>query len=182
VRKNERLGFSGFLTVSETATTFEEYVRFVGFAAHDANGRQVVIHHASFNTLAENVASTRRTTAAGASAVLLSYPATLFPRTMDEVECYTSEFCRSVDKAVILLAFERLHPASLPIDVLERLVDELPNVVAIKAEGGYPSMAGFVEVWRRLHDGVVVTMPLEHHAIPLATLVEMPFIGTSNGE
>lgn len=187
VRRNVGFGFSGFLLVSETATTFEEYIRFTAIAAAEAGDSQVLIHHASFNTLEENIESARRAADAGALVTLLSYPPSFYPRTMDEIEAYTRAFCEAVDLAVIvfpvpLWGFERIHPASMDIDMLERLVDDLPTVVAIKAEGGHPSFAGFTEVWNRLHERVIVTMPLEHHAIPLATILPTPFVGTSNGE
>ena len=176
VEREIALGFSGFLLVSETATTFDEYVRFAATAADEADGRLVVIHQASFNTLDENVQVARRATDAGATVALLSYPPCFYPMSIEEVEIYTRSFCEQVDLGVILFpvplwGFERLHAASLPIDMLERLVDDLPNIVAIKAEGGYPTIAGFVEAWNRLHERVVVTMPLEHDAIPLATLL-----------
>lgn len=187
VRRNIALGFTGFLLVSETATTFDEYVRFAEIAADEAQGRQVLIHHASFNTLQENIESAQRAAAAGATVCLLSYPPSFYPDSLDDVEAYTRSFCESVDIAVILFpvplwGFERLHPASISIDVLDRMVDALPNVVAIKAEGGHPTIAGFAEVWHRLHERLIVTMPLEHHAIPLATFLDTRFVGTSNGE
>lgn len=187
VRRNVDLAFGGFLAVSETATTFDEYTRFTAIAADEAGGRQVVIHHASFNTLEESIASAQQAADVGAVATLLTYPPTFYPTSLEEIEGYTREFCERVDLAVILFpvplwGFERIHPASLPIDVLERLVDDLPTIVAIKAEGGYPNLGGFVEVWRKLHERVIVTMPLEQHAIPLATILDMQFVGTSNGE
>jgi 4-hydroxy-tetrahydrodipicolinate synthase len=187
VNRNVELGFVGCLLVSETATTFDEYTRFVAIAAEEAQGRQVLIHHASFNTLEQSIASAERAAELGAVVTLLSYPPGFYPRSTEDVESYTRAFCNAVDLAVVIFpvplwGFERLHPASMPIDLLERLVDDLPTVVAIKAEGGHPGIAGFIQVWKRLQERVVVTMPLEHHAIPLATLLPTPFVGTSNGE
>jgi hypothetical protein len=83
---------------------------------------------------------------------------------------------------VPLWGFERLHPASIPVEMLEEMVGNLPNVAAIKAEGGMPAIAGFTEVWNRLRDRVVVTMPLEQQAIPLATILPLQLIATSNTE
>jgi 4-hydroxy-tetrahydrodipicolinate synthase len=180
-------GFSGFLLVCETALAADEYVRFVEIAAAESDGRQLLIHHASFNTLEENVELANRAAEAGAQLALLSYPPNFYPRSEDEIAGYTKTFCERVDMAVMLFpvplwGFERIHPASLSIDLLEQLVDELPTVVAIKAEGGHPSIGGFTEAWNSLSDRVVVTMPLEHQAIPLATMLPTPFIGTSNSE
>lgn len=187
VRKEIELGFLGALMVAETATTPDEYVQFVEYAAGEAEGRLKLIFHASFNTLEENIALANRSAAAGAELVLLSYPPSFYPRSLDEVYDYTKAFCDAVDLGVILFpvplwGFERLHAAAIPIDVLERLVDDVPNVVAIKAEGGYPHIGGFAECWNRLGDRVVVTMPIESEAIPLASLVPLQLIATSNTE
>ena len=187
VRLQIERGFAGFLAVSETATTAEEYLRFVQIAADEAAGRQLLIHHASFNTLEENIALANRAAEAGAHLALLSYPPSFYPLSQDDVENYTRRFCEEVDLAVILFpvplwGFERLHPASLSIDMLERLVDDLPTVVAVKAEGGHPSIAGFTEVWNRLSDRIIVTMPIEKQAIPLATILPLQVIATSNTE
>jgi 4-hydroxy-tetrahydrodipicolinate synthase len=187
VRLEIEHGFTGFLLVSETAVTADEYCRFVEIAAGEAGGRQLLIHHASFNTLAENIELTNRAAEAGAELALLSYPPNFYPRSLDEVADYTRSFCEQVDMAVMLFpvplwGFERLHPASLPVDLMEQLVDDLPTVVAIKAEGGHPSIGGFTETWDRLGERVVVTMPLEYQGIPMATILPMQFIGTSNTE
>ena len=187
VRLNIYNQFSGFLLVAETAITADEYFRFTEIAADEAQGRQLLLHHASFNTLEENIAVANRAAAAGAEVTLLSYPATFYPRSEEDIYEYTRRFCEAVDMAVMLFpvplwGFERIHPASLSVDLMERLVNELPTIVAIKAEGGHPSIAGFVETWLRLSDRVVVTMPLENQGIPLATLIPMQYIGTSNTE
>ena len=55
-------------------------------------------------------------------------------------------------------------------------------MVAIKAEGGYPTIAGFVQTYKTVSDKVVVTMPPENDGLPLASLVPMQFMGTSNYE
>lgn len=187
IRREIELGFVGTLLVSETATTADEYVRFVEWAADEADGRLALIYHASFNTLEENVDVGRRAQDAGATVTLLSYPPTFYPRSQQDVFDYTKAFCEGVDMAVILFpvplwGFERLHPSSLSVELVEQLVDEVPNVAAVKAEGGHPSIAGFTETWNRLADRVVVTMPLESQGIPLATLVPMQLIATSNTE
>jgi 4-hydroxy-tetrahydrodipicolinate synthase len=62
------------------------------------------------------------------------------------------------------------------------MVDQAPNIVAIKAEGGMPSLAGFAHAWNRLSERIVVAMPILQQAIPLATLVPMQLIATSNTE
>ena len=155
VRREIELGFRGALLVAETAITPDEYIRFVEIAADEAAGRLALFFHASFNTLEENIQLAGRARAAGADVTLLSYPPTFYPHSLRDVYDYTAAFCDGTDMAVMLFpvplwGFERLHPASIPIDVLTEMVDRLPNVAAIKAEGGMPAIAGFTEVWNNL--------------------------------
>lgn len=187
VRLEIEHGFMGFLTTSETALSPDEYIRFVETAVDEARGRAMVIHHASFNTLDENIEMAHRAAGAGATLALLSYPPTFHPGSEADIEAYTRGFCDAVDMAVMLFpvplwGFERIHPASLSVELMERLVDECPTVVAVKAEGGHPAIGGFVEAWNRLSDRIVVSEPLEWSAIPLAQLVPIQFSGTSNQE
>lgn len=187
IRREIELGFAGTLVVAETATTPAEYIRVLEWAADEARGRLTLFFHASFNTLDENIELAKRADDAGAEMVLLSYPPTFYPHDLKDVYDYTVEFCRATNLGVMLFpvplwGFERLHPAAIPIEMLTRLVDEVPNIVAIKAEGGMPGIGGFAECWNALSDQVVVTMPLEQQAIPLATLVPLQTIATSNTE
>ncbi|GAA0985709.1 hypothetical protein GCM10009555_061630 [Acrocarpospora macrocephala] len=187
VRRDIELGFLGALLVAETATSRDEYIRFTRWAADEAQGRLQLWHHASFNTLDENIEMVRRAGKAGAEMVLLSYPATFYPCAEEEIFEYTKRFCDATDLAVMLFqvplwGFERIHPAGMSVQLLERIVDACPNVVAIKAEGGYPSMIGFTEVWYRLGERVVVSQPIEQHAIPFASVLPLQLIATSNTE
>lgn len=187
VNREIELGFGGCLLVSETSTTLDEYTRFVEIAADEARGRLTLLHHAAFNTLEENIEAARRASAAGADLVLLSYPPSFYPASEKDIYDYSKAFCDSTDLGVMvfpmpLWGFERLHAASISIEVLESLVEDVSNVVAIKAEGGFPSIAGFAHVWNRLSDRVLVSMPIIQNAIPLASLVPMQVIATSNTE
>jgi 4-hydroxy-tetrahydrodipicolinate synthase len=187
VRRAADLGFLGTLVVSEAATTSEEYTRFTRWAVEESPPGFVITHHASFDTLDLNVEMARAAEAAGASLTLLAYPPTFYPRSEDDVYQYTKTFCDASGLGVIIFpiplwGFERLHPASMSGDLLERIVDDCPTVVAIKAEGGFPSLGGFADAWTRCSDRVLITMPVEQHAIPLATLVPMQLIATSNTE
>jgi 4-hydroxy-tetrahydrodipicolinate synthase len=187
VRRNIEFGFAGTLLVAETNITVEEYTRFVEIAADEARGQMMLIYHAAFNTLAQNVDAATRAAAAGAELALLSYPPSFYPRSEQDIYDYSKAFCDGTDLATMLFpvplwGFERLHPASISVDVLEQLVDDVPTVVAIKAEGGAPSVAGFAHVWNRLGDRIVVSMPIIEHAISLASLVPLQVIATSNTE
>jgi 4-hydroxy-tetrahydrodipicolinate synthase len=187
VRRAADLGFLGTLVVSEAATTCEEYLNFASWVVDESPPGFVVTHHASFDTLELNIEMAQAAEAAGASLALLGYPPSFYPRSEDDVYEYTKAFCDATGLGVIIFpiplwGFERLHPASMSGDLLERIVDECPTVVAIKAEGGFPSLGGFAEAWTRFSDRVLVTMPVEQHAIPLSTLVPMQLIATSNTE
>lgn len=188
VRLEIELGFWGALLVSESATTVDEYLQFTEWAADEAQGRLHLIHHASFNTLDENIEAARQAASAGAEVVLLAYPPTFYPENEEALYRYTADFCNGVDLAVILFpvplwGFERIHPAAgFGPDLLERLVDDLPNVVGVKAEGGMPWLGGFLHAYQRVADRVFVTEPLEGNGIPVAQMLPMPFMGTSNYE
>jgi 4-hydroxy-tetrahydrodipicolinate synthase len=187
VRRNIEFGFAGALLVAETSITLDEYIRFVEIVVDEAKGRLLPIHHASFNTLEQNIEAANRASAAGAELTLLAYPPSFYPRSQRDIYDYSKAFCDATNLATMLFpvplwGFERLHAAAISVDILEELVDDVPTVVAIKAEGGHPSVAGFVQVWNRLADRVVISMPIIEHAIALAGLVSLQVIATSNTE
>ena len=188
IRREIECGFWGTLLVSETATTNGEYIDFFRYAQEEAKDSLHLIHHASHNSLEENISVAQRSQEVGASLVLLGYPPTFYPHTEEDLYEYTRTFCDSIDVAVMIFpvplwGFERIHPsAGFSPNLIERLLDDIPNIVAIKAEGGMPSVGGFVDVFRRFSDRVIVTEPIESNGIPMATLLDMPFMGTSNYE
>src|SRR5262245_20842370 len=59
IRHDTRLaiehGFVGTLGVSEVAITLPEYLQFLRIIGDEAAGRLIVTHHASWNTLAQNI-------------------------------------------------------------------------------------------------------------------------------
>lgn len=188
VRLEIEMKFWGALLVSETANTLPEYEQLMRAAVEEANGRFHLFHHASFNTLADNIEAVRRSERAGATLVLLGYPPNFYPQSEEDIYQYTKQFCAATSLGIILFPvplwnFERIHPsAGFSPDLIARLLDDCPNIVAIKAEGGMPSIGGFVDVYRRFHDRVLVIEPIESNGIPMATVMPMPFMGTSNYE
>lgn len=188
IRLEIEYGFWGTLMVSEVAITLDEYARFVAWAAEEAEGKLHLIHHASFNSLEDNIAAARLTEARGAELALLGYPPTFYPKNADDIYAYTRAFCDATQLGVILFpvplwGFERIHPsAGFGPQLIERLLDDCPNIVAIKAEGGMPSIGGFVDVYNRFRERVLVIEPIESNGLPMATLLDMPFMGTSNYE
>lgn len=187
VRKEIEYGFWGTLLVAETATTLKEYSQFVEWAADEAKGKLYLIHHASFNTLEENIEAVQASERAGAELILLSYPANFYPERSEDIYEYTKTFCAQTNLGVILFpvplwGFERIHPAGFSPQLIKQLVADVPNVVAVKAEGGYPTIAGFIQTYKMVHNQVVVTFPLESDGLPLASVLPMQFMGTSNYE
>ena len=187
IRKEIEYGFWGTLLISETATTFDEYLQFTEWAVDESKGRLRLIHHSSFNTLDESIRAVQAAEAAGADLVLLSYPPGFYPSSQEDIFEYTFKFCQATNLGVMIFpvplwGFERLHPAGMAMETIARMVKEIPNLVAIKAEGGMPTIAGFVEAHRRFSKDVVVTYPVEDQGLMLASLVPMQFMGTSNTE
>jgi len=180
-------GFSGTLLISEVAISLEEYRQFFELSNAESRGRIQLIHHASWNTFEDNIEAVRIAEANGAELVLLSYPPNFYPKSTQDIYDYTKAYCDATSLGVMLFplpfwGFDRLHPSDIDTALLRRLIDDCPNVVAIKAEGAMPSIMSTVECHRLFGKEVVVTNPLENEMIPLAQLMPMQFAGTSNYE
>lgn len=187
IRLEIEYGFKGTLLVSEVAITLDEYRQFFEWANDESKGRLMLIHHASFNDLEENIAAVKIAEANGAELVLLSYPPNFYPESVQDIYDYTKAFCDATNLAILLFpvplwGFDRVHPSDIPVELIRRLKDDCPNVVAVKAEGGMPSIMGFVECHRLFGKELVITCPLEHDMIALAQLAPIQFSGTSNTE
>lgn len=177
-------GFVGTLACSELAITMEQYGEFCKIMADQAKGRILVIHHAVFNTLEQNIEAVKLAEAAGADLVLIGYPPFFYPKNLEDIYEYTATLCKATNLGVILFpvpawGFGRLHPADMPVELLRRLVDDCPNVVAIKTEGGMPYIMSAIEAHRMFHKEVVISSPLEYEYIPLSQLMDIPFCGTN---
>jgi len=177
-------GFVGSLACSEVAITQEQYGETVEIMADQARGRMFVVHQAVFNTLEDNIEAVRRAEAAGAELVLLGYPPYFYPKSYDEIYAYTKALCDATNLAVMLFAlpawgFSRLHPADLPSPLIRRLIDDCPNVAALKVEGGFPNFMQAVEAQRHFGKELVISSPLEFEYVPLAQVMDIPFCGTN---
>jgi len=115
---------------------------------------------------------------------LLSYPSSFYPRSERDIYDYSKTFCDSVDLATMLfpvplwVSSDCTEPRSVSTSSSNSFND-VPNVVAIKAEA--------VILGGRLHAGLESFGGAggRHHAhhraaIPLAALVPMQVIATSN--
>jgi 4-hydroxy-tetrahydrodipicolinate synthase len=188
VRKQLEYGFDGALLVSEVAMSADEYRTFCAIAADEAAGRQTFFHQSSWSTLAHAKAALKIGEETGAEAVLLSYPPNFYPETEQEIYDYTKAICDSTDLAVMLFPMylwgfsPRIHASDIPVRLIRRLIDDCPNIAAIKAEGGFPYFMGVVECHRHFGDEVVISCPIEHDLIPLAQLIPIELSATSDHE
>ncbi|WP_233804868.1 dihydrodipicolinate synthase family protein [Paraburkholderia sp. HP33-1] len=181
----KRFGFRYTLLCSEVAITPEENAQFTAWARDTAGSQFGLFFHAAFGTLAENIEAVKLAEKAGADIVLLSYPPQFWPTTEQEIYDYTKAFCDATELAVMLFpiplwGFERVHPAGMPVELVRRLLNDCPNIVAIKSEQGFPLPAGICEMYHHFRDDVVISCPIEGDAIPLMSLMKLQFSGTSN--
>jgi dihydrodipicolinate synthase/N-acetylneuraminate lyase len=180
-----KFGFRYTLLCSEVAITPEENAQFTAWARETAGGRLGLFFHAAFGTLAENIHAVKLAERAGADIVLLSYPPQFWPTTEQEIYDYTKTFCDATDLAVMLFpiplwGFERMHPAGMSAELVRRLLNDCPNIAAIKSEQGFPLPAGLCEMYHHFRNEVVISCPIEGDAIPLMSLMDLQFSGTSN--
>jgi 4-hydroxy-tetrahydrodipicolinate synthase len=185
IERAVRLGYRYTLLCSEVAITPEENAQFTAWARDTAGDRLGLFFHAAFGTLAENIEAAGRAAKAGADIVLLSYPPQFWPTSEQQIYDYTRAFCDATDLAVMLFpiplwGFERVHPAGMSVPLVRRLLDDCPNIVAIKSEQGFPLPAGLCEMYHHFRDEVVISCPIEGDAIPLMSVMQLQFSGTSN--
>ena len=180
-----KLGFRYTLLCSEVAITAEENAQFTALARDTAGGQLGLFFHAAFGTLADNIEAVKLAEKAGADLVLLSYPSNFWPTSEQEIYDYTKAFCDATDLGVMLFpiptwGFERVHPAGMSVQLVRRLLADCPNIVAIKSEQGFPLPAGICEMYHHFREEVVISCPIEADAIPLMSLMQLQFSGTSN--
>src|SRR6266478_4389437 len=86
-------GFAGTLGVSEVAIMLPEYLDFLRVIKDEAGNRLILVHHASFSTLEQNIEAVHGAEEAGAELVLLSYPPNFYPESEQEIYDYTKAVC-----------------------------------------------------------------------------------------
>lgn len=187
VRREIELGMAGVLIVSECGTTPEEFAEFTRIVVDEAGDSLVTVLQASEPTLDLTVAAATMGAEAGVDLVMPSYPLYFNPTSHDDVFAFTKRVADASGLGLIIFAmdqwnFGRLHAAGFPMFLLERMVDEIPEVVAIKNEVGGPGVGGIAAVFERFNGEVVVTDPLEFNAPAWIASYGMRFMGTSNYE
>ena len=185
VNKEKEHGMSAVLIVSEAGTTLAEMEEFTRIVVDEAGADLVTILQASQPTLEDTVASTLAAAALGVDLVMPSYPLYFNPPSIDAVFDFTKAIAEAGNLGLLIFAmdqwnFGRLHPAGFPVSLLERMVNEIPEVVGIKNEVGGPGVGGIAAVFERFSDEVIVTDPLEFNAPAWVRNYGMKFMGTSN--
>jgi len=183
VRRSTELGFWGSLLVSETATTMDEMKRFMEVAVDGAKGKLRTVLHGSFNTLEDCLEACRHAEEVGVDALLLSYPPTFYPKSEQEVYDYTRRACDGTNLAVILFSahhwnFSRLSHSDISAGLIAEMA-QIPNVVAVKCEGGRPAIGYTLEVQKLCGDKILVSDPMEFNSPVWVELFGMPWMGTS---
>jgi 4-hydroxy-tetrahydrodipicolinate synthase len=102
IRKEIEMGFWGTLLVSETAITFDEYRQFVQWSRDEARDKVLLVHHALFNTLEENIEAVQMAEQEGCELVLLGYPSNFYATSSDQIFDYTKRFCDATQLGVII--------------------------------------------------------------------------------
>ncbi len=187
VRREKEIGMSGVLIVSECGTTPAEFAEFTRIVVDEAGDDLVTVLQASEPTLGLTLAAAEMAAASGVDLVMPSYPLYFNPSSTDAVFEFTKQVADVSGLGLIIFAmdqwnFGRLHAAGFPMSLLERMVGEIPEVVAIKNEVGGPGVGGIAAVFERFNDEVVVTDPLEFNAPAWIANYGMSFMGTSNYE
>ncbi|GAA5026837.1 dihydrodipicolinate synthase family protein [Microbacterium fluvii] len=188
VRLAKQHGFLGTLGVSEVSIALPEYLEFLEIVKDEAKSDFVVVHHASWSNLEENITAVQRAEAAGAELVLLSYPPNFYPESEQEIYDYTKAVCDATNLAVMIFPMflwgfsSRIHPSDIPARLIRRMLDDIPNIAVIKAEGGAPSIMGTIEAYRKFGDEVVISCPIEGDLLTLGQLMPIQLSATSDHE
>ena len=120
--------------------------------------------------------------------MLLSYPPAFYPESENDIYNYTKAICDATNLAVMIFPmylwgfYSRIHPSDIPTSLIRRLIDDCPNLTAIKAEGGFPSIQSVIECDRLFGKEVVISMPIEGELIPLSQLMPIQLSATSDHE
>ena len=188
VSRSKELGITGQLIVSECGTTLDELKRVTDIVVDEAGEDMLTVAHAALPTLEQNIELARYSEQAGVKAVLCSYPLTFYPREESGIFDYTKALADSTDLAIIVFAmhlwnFRRFHPSHFSPDLIGRMIDEIPNLAAIKTEiGGGVGVSGITQIFERYRDVVIVTDPIEANTPTWAAAYGLQWIGTSNYE
>lgn len=157
-------GFVSTLCTCEAGLTLDEAKRFLSIAVDEAGSDLGVSTTLIRDSFEENVELAKHHESIGGHGALIGYPFNWYPQDESDVFEQTRAICDAADLNYVLYAtfkfnLGRFHPAGWPLDVLERLGKDVPNIVACKLGILEP---GFIyEAMHRLADDVVIQFPWE---------------------
>lgn len=137
VRQAKAHGFFSTLVATESGVSFEEAKRLVSIVADEAGQDLLVSTTLLFDSFVQDDEMLRHAERAGAHAVLLGFPANWRPSSVEEIYRVARALIDSTSLAVVLYPsdhfnFGRLAESEFPLEVMHRLVEDCPNVIAIK--------------------------------------------------
>lgn len=184
VRRTIELGFWGAVLISECGTTLDEYVRFMEIAHDEAGGRLGLVAQNPPGGATEFLKVAQAAESIGLDAFLLGYPANFRPRSEREIIDWSAAIFTKTNLAGILYSssswdFGRIHPAALSLNAVRELT-ALPNVVAIKCEGGAPGTGAVTELAHHLSDRLLISDAQEFTSPSGIKLFNMQWLGTGN--
>jgi dihydrodipicolinate synthase/N-acetylneuraminate lyase len=177
-------GFWGTLIASESGTTVDEYVQFMEIAQDAAPDDFRLVAHLSFSTLEESLHVAKAAETLGYEAALPSYPPAFRPKTPADVVEYTRHIADQTGLALILFdvmtwGFHNLDPTGFPVAAVEEMV-KFETAAALKFEaGGVAMTAAYTDIYRRVHEHVVVEVPLEQYIPMQIDRFDVQWFGTS---
>lgn len=162
VRQAKAHGFFSTLVAAESGMTFGEAKRMLEIVVDEAGSDLLVSCTLLFDSFEQNEAALRHCEAIGVHSVLFGYPANWYPQSLDEVFDTTKQIIDSTDLAVVLypspfFGASRFSPSWFPPEVMQRLVNECPNIVGIKVG----ELGLFAECHHRFGDKILLNSPIE---------------------
>lgn len=184
VRRTIELGFWGAVLISECGTTLDEYTRFMEIAHDEAGGRLGLVAQNPPGSKADFVKVAMAAETIGLDAFLLGYPPDFRPRSECEIIEWSAAMFSKTSLAGILYSssswdFGKIHPAQLSLNAVRELT-ALPNVVAIKCEGGAPGTGAVTELAHHLSDRLLIADAQEFTSPTWIKLFNMQWLGTGN--
>lgn len=161
IRELIKHGFFSTLILTDAGTTRDEDKRMIEWCVNEAKGRIGVTVMLRYYTLRDNIEMARFSEAAGAEAVLISFPPNYYPKTQKEVYDYTLAICESTNIAVELfpsMKYDFPFPGIFPASLLNQMA-EIENVVAMKT--GIIDFAWMDECYRLFGNKILISYPFD---------------------
>lgn len=184
IKRAAQHGFWGTLVASESGTTVEEYVQFMEIAKDAAPKDFRLVAHLSFSTIEESLYVAKAAETLGFEAALVSYEPAFRPKSAAEVVEYTRRVAEHTDLALILFdvmtwGLGHLDRTGFPVSAVEEMA-RFDTAAVLKFEaGGIATMTAYTDMYRRVHEHVIVENPLEQYAPVLIDRFDIPWFGTS---